>query len=211
MQAIRIRNKSASLSDGGQYLVAQFEPLRLYVHPEAEEPRYCTAELETVTYNGTKYVQYQPVRRFLRDCLHTAEEIIYDKPLELGKDYTHVEGELFGKSEAENIRIANARRGQPNADGLANPDYKEAYVIVSTSAGSLYPYHAAAVVAIDGADTVTLEVFARGTDARQDDRSASGRFEMYSDTGATSFHSVWSANVNFAGTNPVTMVLGRYY
>jgi hypothetical protein len=211
VQAITIKGKPASLSDGGQYLVAQFEPLRLYVHPNADKPHYCTAELETVLYNGTKYVRYQPVRRFLRDCLHTAEEIIYDEPLQLGGDYTHVESELFGKSEADNIRIANARRGQPNADGLANPDYNEAYVIVSTVAGSLYPYHAAAVVAIDGTDTVTLEVFARGTDAKQNDRSASGRFEMYSAAGATSFHSVWSTNEVFAGTNPVTMVLGRFY
>ncbi|MER6812301.1 hypothetical protein ABT299_23805 [Spirillospora sp. NPDC000708] len=212
MQQITIKNKSASLSENGHYIVAQYEPLRLYVHPKnAEQPHYCTAELDSVQYNGTKYVQYQPVRRFLRDCLHTAEEIIYDGPLDLGGDYTHVEGLLFGKSEAGNIRIAEARRGQERTDGKAHPDYNEAYVIVSTVAGSVYPYHAAAVVAIDGDDTVTLEVFARGTDARQNDRSAAGRFEMYSSKGGTTFHSVWSNNVNFAGTNPVTMVLSRYY
>lgn len=84
-------------------------------------------------------------------------------------------------------------------------------MIVSTSADSQYPYHAAAVVAIDGTDIVTLEVFARGTDARQNDRSASGRFEMYSATGATSFHSVRSTNKTFVGTNPVTMVLRRFH
>ncbi|MGI5323817.1 hypothetical protein [Actinomadura nitritigenes] len=207
-----IKSKPASLSENGHYIVAQYEPLRLYVHPkDADQPHYCTAELDSVQYNGTKYVQYQPVRRFLRDCLHTAEEIIYDGPLDLGGDYTHVKGVPFGRSDAENIRIANARRGQENADGRAHPDYSEAYVIVSTAAGSTYPYHAAAVVAIDGDDTVTLEVFARGTDARQNDRSAAGRFEMYSSTGPTSFHATWSNNVNFTGTNPVTMVLGRYH
>ncbi|MCD0449415.1 hypothetical protein LO762_09465 [Actinocorallia sp. API 0066] len=211
MKTIKVKGKPASLSASGHYIVAEFEPLRLFVHPRADKPHYCGPELDSITYDGVKYTSYEPERRFLRDCLHAAEEIIHGKALPLGGDYSHVGDELFGRSEADNIRIAEAGRGQPNTGEQANPDYKEAYVIVSTVPASPYPYHAAAVVAIDGPDTVTLEVFARSSDARQADRSASGTFAMYADTGASSFHAVWSSADVFAGTNPVTLVIGGLY
>jgi hypothetical protein len=208
VQEVTIKGKGkGDLSVGGRYLVLQSQPSYLYVQSAtADKPRYCNyPELATVQCNGRGYFRYQPLRKFLSDCLHTAEEIIYKQELGLGEDRTQVEAEPFGVSDQSNIRIAKERRGKSNTNEGARPGLEEAYVIVSTKLQSKYPYHAAAVVAIDGTDTVTLEVFAGDTDAQQHERTTPGEFKMYSAT--TSFHSVWSTNAVFAETNPVTMVL----
>ena len=67
------------------------------------------------------------------------------------------------------------------------------------------PYHAAAVVAVDGSDRVTLEVFA--TEETPTSRTLSGKYEIYSvavGSGDT-FHSHWQNN--FFGADSVTTVI----
>ena len=53
-----------------------------------------------------------------------------------------------------------------------------------------YPFHAAGVVAVDGADRVTLEVFAGKKDATA--RTTKGEYAMYG-SAAQSFHAIWQA------------------
>ena len=133
-------------------------------------------------------------KKFLKDCLHTAEEINADKELKKGGVQSKVSGtaSAFGDSDAENIRLATAHA----SDDAAAPNVGQAYVIVNKKwpGGAGYPYHAAAVAATDGNDRVTLEVFAGTTDASR--RSTYGTYSMYTTGGGSGdkFHTYWKDN-----------------
>lgn len=172
------------------------------------------------TINGQVYQEFQIRRWILKDCLHTAEEIINNLPGQLhsarelapnapasaGK-YSRIQGPTtglrdFGTSDESNIK--NAREFGGAKDAAAAPRIGEAFVIVSTKASeneALSPYHAAAVVGVDGNDRVTLEEW----DLRGD--VSRGEAHMYTVGDASgSFHGHWAAQY-FWDTEPITVVI----
>jgi hypothetical protein len=208
MKRVVVNGRAGSLSGSEQYLILDDDKQHLYVRHDVGAPRYCSPSGgPSVIYSATMYTQYQPVRKFLRDCLHSAEEIIWNAELDLGQVRTKVGGTRFGDTEQGNIAIANAQRNAAGANQNASPAVGQGYALVSTVPDSKYPYHAAGVLAVDGTDRVTLEVFAGAADAQQDDREEPGDFEMYSNAPGQTFHDVWSTASVFAGTNPVTVVI----
>jgi hypothetical protein len=170
----------------------------VWVHPEAPAPRYCQATGRTTTIKGVTYNVYQPTALFLEDCLHTAEEVMHQQTLRGGQDASQTAaGRPFGISDAANVEAArhyaaNRPDGRaPGDDGGERPIPGQAFAIVETNwstnppgpddvpLGSRgFPYHAAAVVAVDGDDQLTLEQTAGSTDA-QAGQGARGIFDMY--------------------------------
>ncbi|GCE15684.1 hypothetical protein [Tengunoibacter tsumagoiensis] len=212
MQTITVKNKSALLSENGLYLILQSDPYGLYVKDGTPDPRVCILAGEDVKYNGSTYNKYASSWQFYPDCLHTAEEVLKNKKLELGGDQSKVSptGAAFGTSDAANILAANtARANHVNAtNDNANPGLGQAYVMVVTTAvvgGISYPYHAAGVVAIDGNDRITVEVLAGISDAQA--RKDKGAFHMYTVNDAVhSFHAAWSTDPHLSA-GPVTIVI----
>ena len=201
------------MSDGKKYFIPdKYVGKRLYVADSADVPRGSEALKARKTYNGEKYTRYKS-KKFLRDCLHTAEELNADKDLKLGGVPSKVLKRKrqnpkpivpFGKSDDENIEAAKRHAlGQGAA-----PEVGQAYVIVNKKwpKGVKYPYHAAGVVAKDGKDTVTLEVFASDDDAK--DRNTEGKYSMYAigGGGGESFHDYWIDNF-FKKKDSATVVI----
>jgi hypothetical protein len=207
MQEITVSVKlgKGRLSASGNYLILQSDPLSLYVKPGATEPHYCLLAGEFIKYNAANYAKYRPERQFVRDCLHSAEEVIAGKALDIGGVNSKVAGttDLFGESDQKNIKLATTYA----LNNLAAPNVGQAYVTVATDPKATYPYHAAAVVAQDVQDQVTIEVFARETDAQA--RNASGTFDMYTIGDVnTSFHGRWKTLDLFGSQSaPVTIVI----
>lgn len=159
-----------------------------------------------------QYKRYAPSTHFYKDCLHTAEEIISEKDFKPGGVRSRVVSTeaLFGDTDAsvpagadpatiakENIDAAQgALVDDPGkVNEAATAGLGEAFVIVETDGAQLrkqgaYPFHAAGVVAVDGADRVTLEVFAGEKDATA--RTTKGEYAMYG-SAAQSFHAIWQA------------------
>jgi hypothetical protein len=110
----------------------------------------------------------------------------------------------FGRSRTNNQQVA-----KPNRQGInAAPNRGQAFVIVSMDMQSKYPFHAAAVVAEDKDDRVTIEVFATDQDAKDTDRTTAGDFQMYALGDLThSFHGVWNENDGFGDAEPCTIVI----
>ncbi len=209
MKAITVsKARTAMLSENGHYIILDSNKHQIYVHPSSAVavPEHCLrAGLDTITYDDKKYACYESSTKFLRDCLHTAEEVMADKKFTLGDLHSKVvsTGTPFGVSDLKNIAAAKA----VTENELADPKILQAYAIVATkkpASGTFYPYHVAAVVAVDDDERITLEVFASGTDARDDDRSAPGNFEIYSVSKASlSFHTIWKSSLS----SPATIVL----
>jgi hypothetical protein len=181
------------LSENELYFVPN-DGSRIYIKSGATGPlaskdagRRATATVGDKTYQG-----YESAA-FYRDCLHTAEEIINGKQFDPGKTVSSkvkATGDDFGDTDAKNIVAAN----KSALNDAASPGAGEAYVIVNTKWGKgnkgPYPYHAAGVVAVDGKDRITLEVFATDKDAK--DRNTKGDYRMYTTEGtAATFHSHW--------------------
>jgi hypothetical protein len=90
--------------------------------------------------------------------------------------------------------IGVSRRVRANVNEAANPFPGEAYAIVrqgETEEG-MSPYHAAAVIARDGNDTVTFETSAGTRDAKR----RNGRASVFRQTigGSASFHATMSGD-----------------
>ena len=181
----------------------------LYIKSTATVPagfvRDRDVSIDEFDYNGARYSAYKFDGLFLKDCLHTAEELINQKYLDYGKGtYSKVKGikRVFGQSEDKNVEYALKEKHEGHrVDEQANPGVNEAYVIIGTTGRGKYPYHGAAVVAKDGNDTVTLEVSAGYTDAQ--DRDTAGELCMYEIGGNKSFHSTHKGDHN----DPVTIVI----
>ncbi|WP_270037385.1 hypothetical protein [Solirubrobacter ginsenosidimutans] len=209
-------NGKYRLSQNGAYLV---EPATgsMYAHKLATAPRSCAATGQSHP-KSADYIEYAPSMGFITDCLHTAEEIVHGKSLAQEGDYTKVAGtgEAFGLGEDENIKAAKKYKKEadklggkaPVNDGAA-PGVGQAFVIVDTTpkknkSSFRYPYHAAGVIARDGDDAVTMEMFASDEDAMDVDRgSEPPQFQMYG-PGLT-FHSAWSSHY----ATPVTIVIEK--
>lgn len=201
------------LSENSNYFIPNSSAAVVYAETSAKAPLNSKKDGGPIAANSTTYQGYVS-KKFLRDCLHTAEEIINQKKLKPGVDvYSKVAGtsEPFGDEHADNIRLAQTYA----ADNKAAPGLGQAYVIVNKnwvtpSAKKRkrvdYPYHAAGVVAVDGTDRITLEVCATGQDAKA--RDTDGEYYMYSTTGSgDTFHSHWQKT--YFGKDSATLVIER--
>ena len=201
----KLSGKDGKLSASGHYFVAGGQ---LWVHAAATAPKACTQTIDTMRPKGKgAYYQWVGATSFLKDCLHTAEEIMAGKTFSYEKGGIRSQSrdskEAIGVSDAKNQRIALAlAKGGGSVDAGADPAAGEAYLIVEVGALKTYPYHAAGVVAVDGTDRVTLEMFAGTQDAKDSERKFPGKFEMYG-SGAQSFHNTYAG----AFTTPTTIVL----
>lgn len=195
------------LSATGQYLILENNHKLLYVAQGADAPFFCAQTVGTISFQSKTYEAFEPRQLFLHDCLHTAEEVMYQKPLPFGEDVSSkVVGKPtnFGRSRTNNMQVAKPNRKQENAA----PNRGQAFVLVSMDMKSEYPFHAAAVVADDKDDRVTVEVFATDQDAKDSDRTTTGDFQMYTIGDATlSFHGIWNENPVFGDTEPCTIVI----
>jgi hypothetical protein len=194
-------------SESETFVLLENEDSHVYrlIGPRAQL-RFCRATGRKKMFGGRLYTEHEPRMEFLRDCLHTAEEIMAQRELELNVTRSQVvgsEGGLFGQTRK--LNIANARLVPPEERNAgATPGRGQAYVIVETGKIKEYPYHAAAVIAEDGDDRVTIEVEAEAQHARQDERHERGRFEIYSVTDPDqSFHTQHSPEY----TRPITVVI----
>jgi hypothetical protein len=195
----------------------------LYAFAGSQRPRRCESEGAAKRGNraATKWVPDK--RGFVEDCLHTAEEIMHDAVFKVPKKnrggtvrsalVSKTGEELpFGDTDAGNIKAVKAApRGARNLNSSARPG--EAFVIVETNLARLskegaYPYHAGGVVAEDGQDKITLEMFAsfkHATEARRGNEEPT--FRIYGTGAVGSFHDAWRTKAKFA--SPVTAVIKR--
>ncbi|MDJ1643042.1 eCIS core domain-containing protein [Streptomyces pakalii] len=175
---------SVRLSENGLYLMPLTpgaDTTVIWVAEGASPPRYCTPTGQSGDIGGRTYAEYEPETAFLADCAHTAEEIMHQQRLALGQDASAfaLGGAQFGLGDQENVAgaqaYAAARPGGPHANGEERPGPGEAYAIVETAWQGEYerpdntsgwPYHVAAVVAVDGDDRITVEQAADGNDAK---------------------------------------------
>ena len=152
------------------------------------------------------YHLHKPTGKFLKDCLHTAEEIMHKKQFTAKqadvRSIVKATGEAFGSDSAENKSAVQASLAEKEpVDRDAEPDVGEAYLMYELGKIKVdaYEYHAAAVIARDRGDTVTIEVLGGVTAATK--RSETGTFRMYSP--GEPFHSVWARYFQ----KPVTIVI----
>ncbi len=163
----------------------------IWVAEGAPAPRYCIPTGEHGDIGGRTYAEYEPETAFLADCAHTAEEIMHRQRLALGQDASEFAegGAQFGLGHRENVagaRAYAAARGD-RTDGDERPAAGQAYAIVETAWRGRYkrpdnssgwPYHVAAVVAVDGDDRITVEQ-AAGSDDAQARQGHEGIVDMY--------------------------------
>ncbi|MCW6052947.1 hypothetical protein K4039_23460 [Lyngbya sp. CCAP 1446/10] len=153
--------------------------------------------------------------KYFKDCLETAEDLINDQypPSIPGTVRSKVKrlDRDFGNSTDENIQAATDYKNSFGnyANEKADPIVGEAYVIVSLSKTTTYPYHAGAVIARDNTSQLTLEVFAADRDAKK--RTETGTYQIYylTDSGEDkkTFHSTWKDNPYLTPGSPVTIVI----
>ncbi|MGW0641367.1 eCIS core domain-containing protein [Streptomyces badius] len=172
------------LSENGLYLMPLTQGADttvIWALADAPAPRYCTPTGQSGAIGGRQYVEYEPATPFLADCAHTAEEIMHQQRLALGQDASAfaLGGAQFGLGDRENAEgaqaYAAARPAGPYANGEERPGPGQAFAIVETAWQGDYerpdntsgwPYHVAAVVAVDGDDRITVEQAADGNDAK---------------------------------------------
>ncbi|MFF0570977.1 DUF4157 domain-containing protein [Streptomyces sp. NPDC004041] len=172
------------LSENGLYLMPLTpgaDTTVIWVAEGAPAPRYCTPTGQSGAIGGRTYAEYEPSTAFLADCAHTAEEIMHQQRLALGQDASEfaLGGAQFGLGDRENAEgaqaYAAARPHGPHVNGEERPGPGQAYAIVETAWEGDYerpantsgwPYHVAAVVAVDGDDRITVEQAADGNDAK---------------------------------------------
>lgn len=220
----------ARTSETGRYVLAGLsgdaEPGSVWVRAGVAAPTYCAATGATRLLHGATYAEYEPTSLFLADCLHTAEEVMHRQPLRTSQIASAVGTRQFGAAPSQNVtaakKYAEERATGEHAHGEERPAAGQAFAIVETAwtgSGrgrrpvntSGFPYHAAAVVAVDGADQVTLEQTAGATDA-QPGAGHAGIFDIYT-AGTTpegrplpaSFHGRHAASFS-AGAITVTLV-----
>ncbi|WGP10174.1 DUF4157 domain-containing protein [Streptomyces sp. SH5] len=185
---------SVRLSANGLYLMPLTpgeDTTVIWVAEGAPAPRYCVPTGQRGDIGGRTYAEYEPESAFLADCAHTAEEIMHQQRLALGQDASEFAegGARFGLGHRENVEGARAyaaARGD-RTDGDERPGAGQAYAIVETAWRGRYtrpanasgwPYHVAAVVAVDGDDRITVEQ-AAGSDDAEARQGHEGIIDMY--------------------------------
>jgi hypothetical protein len=186
--------KEGLWSDNDLYYLPKGGGDHLWALSTAAAPRASNATGLNIMIDKRKYNEYKSTY-LLTDCLHTAEEIMTGGTLNYGvKVYSKTAdaaGNAFGDTPAKNRAIATARAALVTSNAAAAPAVGQAFVIARKKApgGGESPYHAAAVVAVDGTDRFTLEQSASGTDAHKRALEV-GSYDVYSDNDAhgKSFH-----------------------
>ncbi|MFF0149448.1 eCIS core domain-containing protein [Amycolatopsis sulphurea] len=168
----------------------------LWVRKGSRNPRYFTTVKVQRPGDFPKelkgdYRSCQRQQLFLADCLNSAEEVMYKKPLlphiddksSPIKHKGHIASKItwgtyetlryIGASNKENKKFAeeyrDARKKKPGkTDYTEAPRPGQAFLIVRLALpkGGESPYHAAAVIAMDGRDRLTLETSAGTVDAK---------------------------------------------
>lgn len=162
----------------------------LYAAAGAAAPKYCVNDgtVGTVT-------RYKPAAKFFSDCLRAAEEVMHGKKLRAGsvKSQEKTSHTAFGNSEADNWSAAS---NATVTNQHVKPRVGEGLAIVEDAPIDLgndvvCQYHAAAVVAMDGDDLITLEIFG---DPDTGKRTADAKFSIYvaKPYSKYNFHHIWS-------------------
>ncbi|WP_329587100.1 DUF4157 domain-containing protein [Kitasatospora sp. NBC_01250] len=200
--------QAMKVSAGGLFAVVADEPDSVWVKAGTPAANVSPALRRTTTepqdlFGTGNYQEYQLAREILDDCLHTAEEIMHNAVGELGDGAnsnirTNDGTKAFGVSDESNRERAADFKGEP--DRRAAPVVGQAYVMVAMNPGEeeMSQYHAAAVVGVDGADTLTLEAFAGSGQTTPDPRT-------YTIASTASFHDVWSGGYYARNHPKVTM------
>ncbi|MEU9097479.1 DUF4157 domain-containing protein [Streptomyces sp. NPDC048361] len=180
------------ISQTGKYALrgaSGSDQYELYARSDVPAPRYCeeaTGRRRT-TIGDAQYIPYAPLKSFLEDCSHSAEEVMHAQALEMGQDAsTFKGGGLFGESDKKNVdRAREYAQNRPGGDHNEAPDAGEAFSIVETEwkgktpqNSTRWPYHVAGVVAQDGSDRITVEQTAGSTDA-DPTVGVAGIFDIY--------------------------------
>ncbi|TGZ15386.1 hypothetical protein DV517_03590 [Streptomyces sp. S816] len=174
------------------------------------------ADNQQAQFLGATYHRYSLGGDVLNQCLHVAEEIINDRVNQLPHGqyastidtHSNKNGdrtEFFGQpKDGTNRRMAREFTGA--RDEAANPQVGQAFVIVALRPGEreMSQFHAAAVVARDGDDCVTLEAFA-GTEEQLEPAAA----RMYTvNGGGDSFHGYWTGEeMYYHGVSATTVII----
>ncbi|MGF1939489.1 MAG: hypothetical protein RM347_035000 [Nostoc sp. ChiQUE02] len=200
-------------SDSANYLLAESNNF-VYARQGTPAPAYSNLGNMIAVDGLGNYQRYTPSDKFLADCLHTAEEIMHGQRLRRGKVRSQVSqtGTVFGESEEDNWDAANeVSEDQRNTNAI--PGVGDAYAIVAQQPIDIgeetdpidCQYHAAAVVAEDGSDRITLEVFGNPD---KKGRNTKGTYSIYDtdpESGNT-FHEAWTGTF---GQAAVTISLER--
>ncbi|MGL5890976.1 MAG: hypothetical protein ACRC3B_13900 [Bacteroidia bacterium] len=200
------------LSAGANYYVEDVDQTKLYVKAGAALGNHggqIVAAGAAVVYNAANYTPYHyyadDTGGFVNDCLNLAEQLtgntkIASNGAEMKAPGTGANGgKAFGSTLVQNTTIANDAAWA--TDESANPAIGEAYAMAPTvkPVGHDPRYHAAAVVAKDGTDNITLEADAGSALTRP-------VFDIYDtqppgvrvDANSKTFHEVYSATYTFA-------------
>lgn len=207
------------LSETGAYMLTASGDL--FSRHDAAAPRMCTSRGgDSFGPRGREvpYIRWMHARHFITDCLHVAEEIMHQAQFDVNAPAVRsrvrtgagaADYAAFGATDPANVNAAQAASAYSHAPGAlrrvnagAMPGLGEAFVIVETGAVQEYPYHAAGVIAVDGNDAITLEMFAGDVDADDANRTVP-TFHMYGPGDAQTFHATWAALF----TNPVTVAI----
>ncbi|HLL37219.1 MAG TPA: DUF4157 domain-containing protein [Streptomyces sp.] len=210
MGEMRISNSGAFAIQDGAPVIWVRDDARTGIAPALVDDGAQT-QLGAATYH--RYSLGGPV---LNQCLHVAEEIINNRvrSLEHGVDASVIDTnskakgdreEFFGAPKDETNRRM-ARQFRHARDEAADPQVNQAFVIVALKPGDreMSQFHAAAVVARDGDDCVTLEAFA-GEEEQLEDAAA----RMYTvNGGGASFHGYWTGDeMYYEGVSATTVVI----
>ncbi|MEV7503310.1 DUF4157 domain-containing protein [Streptomyces sp. NPDC093018] len=202
-------NGAFAISDGADHIWVRADALGAIapaLQPDNQQHQFL----------GATYHRYSLGGDVLNQCLHVAEEIINNRVNQLPHGQyastidTHSNRhgdrtEFFGQpSDGTNRRMAREFTGA--RDEAANPQVGQAFVIVALKPGAreMSQFHAAAVVARDGDDCVTLEAFA-GAEEQLEPAAA----RMYTvNGGGESFHGYWTGEeMYYHGVSATTVII----
>ncbi|WP_210585238.1 DUF4157 domain-containing protein [Streptomyces sp. GESEQ-35] len=201
------------VSAGGLFAVPSAGPTSIWIRVGTAQGAFSPALRPTSTpaqnlFGTGDYQEHELTRNILDDCLHTAEEIMHDAVGELADGAnsnvrTSAGLKAFGMSDESNRERAGDFQGA--TDRHASPVVGQSYLMLAMNPGetTMSQYHAAAVVGLDGTDTVTMEAFAGS-------RQTAPNAMTYSIGTVNSFHDYWTGayyTPNHPGVTMKTVVI----
>ncbi|MFE9122695.1 DUF4157 domain-containing protein [Streptomyces sp. NPDC007172] len=203
-----------TVSANGLFAVPRNDATSIWIRGNAPAGSYSPALRPTSTaqqalFGGTEmYQEHELARNILDDCLHTAEEIMHNAVGELADGAnsnvrTSAGLKAFGMSDEQNRERAGDFQGE--TDRNASPVVGQSYLMLAMNPGEqiMSQYHAAAVVGMDGQDTVTMEAFAGSEQTAANPMT-------YTIGTVASFHDYWTGayyTPNYPGVTMKTVVL----
>jgi hypothetical protein len=206
------------ISAGAKYYIEDVDQSKLYVKTGAALGNHGGQIVNAgvaIVYNGANYTPYHyyaddSAGLFVNDCLNLAEQITGNTKTESTRPETRApntggaNGKLFGNTLVDNTIIANNYAWSEGED--ANPNIGEAYATVPTvkPVKGEGRYHAAAVIAKDGTDNITIEADSGVNLSRP-------IFDIYDtqpqgtrvDANSKTFHEVYSTNYERTRPDPL--------